>query len=59
VPSTPRTVTLPSGDAVHATINQGACDALGLAEGVAATAVIKAPLVSLAFLSERAICTGI
>jgi molybdate transport system regulatory protein len=41
------TITLPSGDAVHATITQGACDALGLAEGVAATAIIKAPLVVL------------
>lgn len=38
---------LPSGDLVHATITRAACDALGLAEGVAATAVIKAPLVIL------------
>jgi molybdate transport system regulatory protein len=38
---------LPSGDTVHASITHGACDALGLAEGVPATAVIKAPLVIL------------
>jgi molybdate transport system regulatory protein len=41
------TIGLPSGDAVHATITHGACDALGLAEGVSATAVVKAPLVIL------------
>jgi molybdate transport system regulatory protein len=41
------TITLPSGEEVHATITHNACDALGLAEGVAATAVIKAPLVIL------------
>ena len=41
------TITLPTGDAVHATITHKACDALGLAEGVAATALIKAPLVIL------------
>lgn len=38
---------LPSGDSVHATITHAACDALGLAEGVDATAVIKAPSVIL------------
>ena len=41
------TITLPSGDAVHATITHKACDELGLVEGVAATALIKAPLVIL------------
>lgn len=41
------TITLPSGEEVHATITHKACDALGLAEGVAATAVIKAPQVIL------------
>jgi molybdate transport system regulatory protein len=41
------TITLPTGDAVHATITRAACEALGLAEGVAATAVIKASLVIL------------
>ncbi len=38
---------LGSGDSVHATITHAACDALGLEEGVDATAVIKAPLVIL------------
>lgn len=38
---------LASGERVHATITHAACDALGLAEGVEATAVIKAPLVIL------------
>lgn len=41
------TIGLPSGDAVHASITHGACDALGLAEGVPATAIIKASLVIL------------
>jgi molybdate transport system regulatory protein len=41
------TIALPAGEEVHATITHKACDALGLAEGVAATAVIKAPLVIL------------
>jgi molybdate transport system regulatory protein len=41
------TIGLPSGAAVHATITHAACDALGLAEGVPATAVIKAPQVIL------------
>lgn len=41
------TIGLPSGDAVHATITHAACDGLGLAEGVAATAVIKAPFIIL------------
>jgi len=41
------TITLPSGDEVHATITHKACDALGLKEGVPATAVIKAPMVIL------------
>ena len=41
------TITLPSGEAVHATITHASCDALGLAKGVAAGAVIKAPLVIL------------
>ncbi|MFP4076349.1 MAG: hypothetical protein ACLFTD_07670 [Halochromatium sp.] len=36
-----------SGDSVHATIAHAACAALGLAEGVEATAVIKASLVIL------------
>ncbi|MBK1706921.1 TOBE domain-containing protein [Halochromatium glycolicum] len=40
-------ISLPSGELVHATITHAACDALGLAEGAAATAVIKAPLVIL------------
>ncbi|MEA3643558.1 MAG: TOBE domain-containing protein [Lamprobacter sp.] len=38
---------LPSGESVHATITHVACDTLGLAEGVDATAVIKAPSVIL------------
>jgi molybdate transport system regulatory protein len=41
------TITLPSGDEVHATVTHKACAALGLKEGVPATAVIKAPLVIL------------
>jgi molybdate transport system regulatory protein len=41
------TITLASGDEVHATVTHKACDALGLAVGVAATAVIKAPQVIL------------
>ncbi|MCG6942010.1 MAG: TOBE domain-containing protein [Thiohalocapsa sp.] len=41
------TIALPSGDEVHATITHKASDELGLKEGVAATAVIKAPLVIL------------
>lgn len=41
------TITLPAGEEVHATITHKASDALGLAEGVAATALIKAPLVIL------------
>jgi len=41
------TITLPSGDEVHATITHKACDALGLKEGVPATALIKAPMVIL------------
>lgn len=41
------TIGLPSGDAVHATITHTACEALGLAEGIAATAVIKAPFIIL------------
>ena len=40
-------ISLASGESVHATITQAACDALGLAEGVDATAVIKAPSVIL------------
>lgn len=39
------TISLPAGGEVHATITHKACQALGLAEGIAATAVIKAPLV--------------
>jgi len=41
------TITLPSGDEVHATITHKACDALALKEGVPATAVVKAPMVIL------------
>lgn len=41
------TIGLASGDSVHATITHAACDALGLAEGIDATAVIKAPWVIL------------
>ncbi|WP_058556183.1 molybdopterin-binding protein [Thiohalocapsa sp. ML1] len=41
------TITLPSGDEVHATVTHKACEALGLKEGVPATAVIKAPQVIL------------
>ncbi|MBK1618959.1 TOBE domain-containing protein [Lamprobacter modestohalophilus] len=40
-------ISLASGDSVHATITHAACDVLGLAEGVDATAVIKAPQVIL------------
>jgi len=39
------TIGLPSGAAVHATITHAACEALGLAEGAPATAVVKAPQV--------------
>ncbi|MFW6258861.1 MAG: TOBE domain-containing protein [Halochromatium sp.] len=38
---------LASGDSVHATMTHAACTALGLAEGVEATAVIKPSLVIL------------
>jgi len=41
------TITLSSGETVYATITHASCNALGLAEGVAATAVIKAPLIIL------------
>ena len=41
------TVALPGGDEVHATITHAAVDDLGLKEGVAATAVFKAPSVIL------------
>ncbi len=41
------TIRLSSGEAVHATITNAACEALGLAEGAPAAAVIKAPLVVL------------
>jgi len=34
-------------DSIHATITHAACEALGLAEGVEATAAIKPPLVIL------------
>jgi molybdate transport system regulatory protein len=40
-------IELPTGEAVHASITHAACDALGLAEGSAATAVIKSSLVIL------------
>ncbi len=40
-------ITLPTGEEVHATITHKACEALGLAEGTPATAVIKAPFVIL------------
>lgn len=41
------TIGLPSGDQVHASITLDACDELALAEGVDATAIIKAPQVVL------------
>jgi molybdate transport system regulatory protein len=41
------TLSLPAGDEVYATITRAACDAIGLKEGVAATAVIKASQVIL------------
>lgn len=41
------TITLPGGDAMHAVITHAACTELGLSEGVAATAVFKAPAVIL------------
>ncbi|MBK1649389.1 transporter [Rhabdochromatium marinum] len=41
------TITLAAGETVHATITHKACDALGLVEGMAATAVIKASQVVL------------
>jgi molybdate transport system regulatory protein len=41
------TIELPGGDLLHSTITQGAVDALGLKEGMAASAVFKAPSVIL------------
>ncbi|EIC23186.1 TOBE domain-containing protein [Thiorhodovibrio frisius] len=41
------TLALASGEQVRASITHDACDELGLAEGVEATALIKAPLVVL------------
>lgn len=41
-------IALSDGTEVHATITHGACDELGLQEGLPATAVFKAPSVILA-----------